>query len=227
MSRQFSIEGKPARNVRAIFATIGSLLMLAIVGGGLLYAVVFSSSQATQKEIASTQKPAVNWDDSASRELEAAYHKLHEAWNAVDVDALKRQIVGDDVLATFDNDPETSEPVKLTSKAEIERFTEKIFNGFKNSQIKSVAEHPMIRCRATSTLGICTEECKVQLYAPDGSKQVHPLRATAVAAKYPEGWRFIQWHMSSAGAPQKYDKQGKIVENLPAARAESKNKTER
>lgn len=211
MSRQFSLEREPARNIRALFATLGSLLMLAIVGGGLLYGVAFSSAQATQKETAGLQKPAVNWDDAASRDLEAAYHKLHEAWNAVDVDALKRQIVGDDVLATFDVDPQTSEPVKLTSKAEIERFTDKIFNGFKSSQIKSVAEHPTIRCRATSTLGVCTEECKVQMFSLDGSKQVQQLRATAVAAKYTDGWRFIQWHMSLAGAPLNYDKQGKVV----------------
>lgn len=183
-------------------AWLGTVLAVAIVFGG---AIAFAASTAP----ASPQHAAIVWDEAGSRDLEAAYHRLHDSWNAMDVPTLKSLLVGDDKLATFDLDPDTDVPVKLSTKADMDRFTDKIFNGFKTSKVKTLAEHPMIACRVSGALGVCTEECRVQLYMPDGTKQVQQLRASAVAVNDDGTWRFIQWHMSHSGPIESYDRSGK------------------
>lgn len=161
--------------------------------------------------------PAIVWDEAGSRDLEVAYHRLHESWNAMDTVALKSMIIGDDKLATFDNDPQTEAPIKLRTKADLDRFTDKIFDTFKTSHVKSVAEHPMIACRVSGAIGICTEECRVQLYSPDGAKQIVPLRASAVAVNDHGTWRFIQWHMSPGGPVESYDRAGNRLQAAAAS----------
>ena len=179
--------------------------------GVMLAAMIISAAAIALASAPAPPASTIVWDDAGSRNLEAAYHRLHDSWNAMDVPALKSMIIGDDKLATFDNDPVTDAPVKLSTKAEIDRFTDKIFDGFKSSHIKSLAEHPMIACRVSGALGVCTEECRVQLFMPDGLKQVVGLRASAVAVNDHGTWRFIQWHMSPSGPVETYDRSGNRV----------------
>lgn len=148
------------------------------------------------------------WDPAATREVEAAYHQLHDLWNKLDIEALKGRIAGDTVLPTFDFDANNT-PVRLASKQAIDRFTEQIFSGLKREGVTSLAVHPTIACRATAQVGICTEECRVQLVARDGSKTIQPLRASAVAVRGASGWRWIQWHMSPGGPLEHYDAAGR------------------
>lgn len=139
------------------------------------------------------------WNDKAGRELEQELLHLHQYWNTMNVPALQRSIVGDDKLVTFDLDPDTYAPIRLASRAELAGFTDRMFQQYKNTHTKTVAEHPSIACRATSNVGICTEECKVELFLADGTKQVQHLLGTAVAVREETGWKWIQWHMSPAG----------------------------
>jgi ketosteroid isomerase-like protein len=181
---------------------LATVIAVAIVLGGT---IAFAASNAH----AASRHAAIVWDDAGAHDLEVAYHRLHDSWNAMDVPTLKSLLVGDDKLATFDLDPDTDLPVKLSTKADMDRFTDKIFNGFKTSKVKTVAEHPMIACRVSGALGVCTEECRVQLYMQDGTKQVQQLRASAVAVNDGGTWRFIQWHMSPSGPIESYDRSGK------------------
>lgn len=151
------------------------------------------------------------WNTSASAALAADYHKLHDAWNMLDVPALKRMLAGDDQLATFDLDPETYQPIKLQSKADMDRFTDRIFQTLKASGATVQNDHPRIACRATDAVGVCTEECRVNVTFPDGRREVQLLRATAVATRQADGWKFIQWHMSSGGPAEYYDSKGHRV----------------
>src|ERR1051325_3498441 len=64
----------------------------------------------------------VQWDAEASRELEAEVHRLHKIWNSGDIASLKKYIIGDSVLPTFELEPNTHNPIKLQSKADFERF---------------------------------------------------------------------------------------------------------
>jgi ketosteroid isomerase-like protein len=141
----------------------------------------------------------VVWDGPAGKELEHQLMKLHDALNAMDLQAIKQQVIGDDILVTFDVDPDTLKPIKLKSQDDIINYTQRFFESLKNTGITSKAEHPMIACRATAYFGACTEECKVKLTLPDGSGQEQQLRATVLAVKQDNQWKFIQWHMSEAG----------------------------
>ncbi|MEM7050078.1 MAG: nuclear transport factor 2 family protein [Acidobacteriota bacterium] len=160
---------------------------------------------------AGASKSLVEWDAEASEELEHAYHMLHDSWNKLDVAALQNMLIGDDVLATFDMDPDTHQPIKLNSKADMDDFTSRVISGFKAENIKVNAKHPMIKCRASNGIGICTEECTIHLSMPNGESAVELLRASAVAVKHVDGWKFIQWHMSQAGPLETFDANGNRV----------------
>ena len=193
-----------------------------LIRGSIVVAITIAVTMLAMAATPPSQTPAkssaVVWDEAGARNLEAAYHTLHEYWNAMDVPKLKSVLVGDEKLATFDIDPDTLEPVKLRTKADIDRFTDQIFNGFKGSEIKTVAEHPMIACRVSGSLGVCTEECRIQLFLPDGTKQIQKLRGTAVAVNDAGTWRFIEWHMSPSGPIEAYDREGKRVDTAVGGR---------
>jgi len=168
---------------------------------GLLVTVSLMSIQTTlfAGDTPGKHIGAVAWNAAEGKALEGELIKLHEALNAMDLDAIKQKVIGDDVLVTFDVDPDTLKPIKLTSQDDILRYTQRFFESLKKTGATSKAEHPMIACRATANFGACTEECKVKLTLADGSQQEQQLRATVLAVKQGDRWKFIQWHMSEAG----------------------------
>jgi|SwirhisoilCB2_FD_contig_121_38137_length_2136_multi_6_in_0_out_0_1 ketosteroid isomerase-like protein len=145
---------------------------------------------------AGTSAPPVVWNAAAGKDLEKALMNLHEAWNTLDMKAMDRMIAGDDQLVTFDLDPNTSQPIVLHSKADLMKFTQTIFDGFKQQGVKSIAEHPMINCKVSGNLGFCTEQCKIKLISRDGSTDIARLRGTAIAERTSDGWKWLEWHMS-------------------------------
>ena len=173
---------------------------------GLLAVAALATIGATMR--AANSSAGDPWDPAAGREVEMAYHQLHDLWNKLDVEGLKGRIAGDSVLPTFDVD-DTNAPVRLAGKQAIDQFTDRIFAGLKRDGLTALAVEPKIACRATAQIGICTEECRVQLVARDGSKTIEPLRATAIAVRGAGGWRWIQWHMSSGGPLERYDATGR------------------
>jgi len=180
----------------------------AIVAGLLAAAALTTIGVAMRAAASPTSDP---WDPGAAREVEMAYHQLHDLWNKFDVDGLKGQIAGDSVLPTFDVD-DANAPVRLAGKQAIDQFTDQIFAGLKRDGLTALAVEPKIACRATAQVGICTEECRVQLVARDGSKTIEPLRATAIAVRGADGWRWIQWHMSPGGPLERYDATGRQLQ---------------
>jgi hypothetical protein len=146
----------------------------------------------------------VQWDEASSRELERELHRLHDIWNAGDIASLRKYIIGDAVLPTFELDPRNHTPITISSSADFDSFIANVIKVQKDSNIVAELEHPGLRCRATTTWGICTEECTVHYKnATDGKRiATDKLRATQVAVRTPEGWRWIQWHMSNVKTPE-------------------------
>ena len=141
----------------------------------------------------------VAWNEKASAELERTLHSMHEIWNSGDIKALKNMIVGDDVLVTFELDPDTHAPIRLRSKADIDRFVDNIVKAIDKDADLTQLEMPSLRCRATDSFGVCTEECTIHFKDSAGKiVRTDKLWSTAVAVKYPDGWKWIQWHMSIA-----------------------------
>jgi ketosteroid isomerase-like protein len=141
----------------------------------------------------------VQWDEKASAELTHALHHMHDVWNKGDIKSLKNEILGDDVLVTFELDPRTHAPVRLRSKQDIDRFVDEIVNAIDEDAELTQLEMPVVHCKATDTFGICTEECTIHYKDKAGTVvRTDKLLSTAFAVKQPDGWKWIQWHMSVA-----------------------------
>jgi hypothetical protein len=147
---------------------------------------------------ASNTNSNVRWDPKASEEVAHALHYMHEVWNAGDMDAVNKVIAGDDVLVTFELDTDNKTPVPLRSKKELLQFLSRVAKETGDNSEAYVMEMPKMRCRATADFGVCTEECTVKLQKNGKDHRVDKLFGTAVAVKYPDGWKWIQWHMSVA-----------------------------
>jgi len=141
------------------------------------------------------------WSADAGRELEKAFHELHTLWNDGKLDSVKKLMVGDDVLVTFDlgND---NRPLAIRSKGELDRFLDRTISEAASAGGTYVLEIPTMHCRATDNLGICTEECTVRLQMADGTERIDHLYGTATAVRQREGWKWIQYHMSVGAAPE-------------------------
>jgi hypothetical protein len=174
---------------QTIVASLAIAGVLAIVAG-----IERSSAAATTTD--------VQWDARASQELTQALHKLHEVWNNGDVRSLKSQIIGDETLVTFELDPEKHLPLRLASKRDIDGFVDAVVSNQTAEQSIFKLDPPTVNCKATGTIGICTEECTVHVTTPDGVEQVDRLWSTAVAVKQGGEWKWVQWQMSNAQAPQ-------------------------
>jgi len=166
-------------------------LILIVCGGAAMLACSFASAE-------SVPKVAFEWDEAKSRELEHELHRMHEVWNQNRISALKELMIGDDELVTFELDPETHQPVRLRSKADIDHFVDQTVAVLNKDGVSSELEMPALNCRATETFGVCTEECTVRITRADGTEFVDELWSTNVAVMTDQGWRWIQWHMSLA-----------------------------
>lgn len=147
---------------------------------------------------ASNSTGNVQWDAKASADVAHALHYMHEVWNAGDMEAVKKVIVGDDVLVTFELGADNKTPVPLRSRNELIQFLGNVAKETGKQDEAYVMEMPKMNCRATANFGVCTEECTVHLKKSGSDTRVDKLFGTAVAVKYPDGWKWIQWHMSVA-----------------------------
>ena len=181
------------------------------IGGGISIAPAFLAA-ATLLWIPSasggTPKDTAQWDDKASQELMMALHHTHEVANRGDIEGLKRSYIGDDVLVTFELNPDNATPIALRSKKEIDSHLGGVSAGI-SAEGTLFLDGPKMNCRATATFGVCTEECTVRLKKADGTEQVDHFFGSGTAVKIAGEWKWVQWHMS-VGAPREEVKIGKV-----------------
>ena len=78
------------------------------IRGGISIALAFVAATTllwiatSARTNGSPAKETVVWDDKASKELAAALHHTHEVANSGDIKALKRLMIGDEALVTFE-----------------------------------------------------------------------------------------------------------------------------
>jgi hypothetical protein len=182
------------------------------------FAVCFPqlSRQALSQEL--TNNSPVVWSEPAAKELVHALHHMHELVNEGKFDQAADMIVGDDVLMTFELSLEdNSTPIALRSKKELFHFMKQLLDSAQdNEEVTVFLDKPKHRARATQNLGIVTEECTVRFRYANGEERVDKLFGTNIAVKYPDGWKFIQWHMSVA-RPSKYFSNKIPIERLTEA----------
>jgi ketosteroid isomerase-like protein len=140
------------------------------------------------------------WRASAAQDAEKAMHKLHAAWDKMDIAAVEGAIADDGFLATFEY-TDNNEAVTLRSKGDLVAWLKKGFDDLKARKATTTAiPQTKMECRATETLAVCTEECDIIYTRADGMLEVSPHRGTSVMRKGPDGWKFTHWHVSEAGA---------------------------
>ena len=191
------------------------------IRGGISIALAFLAATTllwiatSAKNNGSTAKETLQWDEKASKDLAAALHYTHEVANAGDMKALKQLMIGDEALVTFELASDQMTPVALRSKKDIDNHLDRVNEGV--STVGTLAlDMPKMNCRATSTFGVCTEECTVRLKKPDGSEQIDHFFGTGTAVKVNGEWKWVHWHMSVGG-------QREIVKNGKAATATHKH----
>lgn len=156
------------------------------------------------------QSSGPHWSPAASADLALALHKMHEVWGSGDIASLKKLVIGDDTLVTFELDPVTHQPIRLASKRDLDTFVDGIVSDQKNTNSTFRLEKPVVNCKATDSMGVCTEECTVHVTTPYGVERVHRLWSTATAVKHDGTWKWVQWHMSLA-APAQTFKDGRLI----------------
>jgi hypothetical protein len=184
------------------------------IRGGISIALAFVAATTLLwiATSARTNSPATMvWDDKASKELAAALHYTHEVANSGDIKALKKLMIGDDALVTFELASDQRTPVPLRGKNEIDKHLDAVNQGVSAAGTLSL-DMPKMNCRATETFGVCTEECTVRLKKPDGTEQIDHFFGTGTAVKLDGEWKWVHWHMSVGG-------QREIVKNGKAETA--------
>lgn len=180
---------------RKIFSPWGGItLVLALFAASTVLWIASASG--------STAKDTVQWDDKASKDLAVALHNMHEVANSGDTKALKELLIGDDHLVTFELNADNMTPVPLRSRQEIYSFLDGVNRDAAAAGGSFTLDMPKMNCRATATIGVCTEECTVRFKSADGKERVDSLFGTATGVKTANGWRWVQWHMSVGGNPQ-------------------------
>jgi ketosteroid isomerase-like protein len=139
-------------------------------------------------------------DSKSEQEILNEMHKMHEAFDRGDIETIANSLANEDFLFVYELDA-NSKPVKLNTKDELIEWLHKTFKTFETSGAITAAKNPVMAVRANSTFGMVTEECALKVQMPGGKTQVQSLRATAVARKASDGWKWIHWHMS-ASAPR-------------------------
>ena len=168
----------------------------------LLAAPALAQHHGTPSGPTSVEIPGFAWDAAASAELDSELHRLHQIWNTGDIGALRQYILGDPAMPTFELDPRTHRPIRLVGKAQIDAFIDDVINAEATDGLRAELETPVTVCRATSTVGVCTEECTVRYRNASGRIVAEDrLRSTQIAVRTSEGWRWIQWQMADARPP--------------------------
>jgi hypothetical protein len=149
---------------------------------------------------------SVEWNAKASKELEEALHDLHRVWDSGDIPAIRRLLMGDELLTSFELDPTDHTPIRLKSRQDIDAFIDKVVSTVEKGGLTATFDHPKVNCRATAGFGICTEECTIHFTRPNGPVRTDKLWSTAVAIKVSGEWRWIQWQMAEAAKEKQSEK---------------------
>jgi SnoaL-like protein len=184
----------PRRHFVGIGAAVASV---AAFGGKMAVAAPADPTQIAQ------------WDDNAAEEVKLLLGRMHQAWNEGDLEFMKRFIMEEGFVGTFDLTGD-ERPVVLNSRQELLAFIEKLVADVNTSGGQTeTSPRRSHRVLATSTFAVCTEESElIERYA-DGSRYVLPHRGTSVLAKTADGWKFVHWHVSLGGIGKRYDRSGR------------------
>ena len=135
-------------------------------------------------------------DAQEAAEAEATMHKLHHAWDMMDMSAVENAISDDGFLTTFEY-TESGEAVRLATKKDLVAWLTQQFAAIKAAGGATAAiPQRKMECKASGGIAYCSEECDIFIGKPDGKVALSPHRGTSILRKGPNGWKFVHWHVS-------------------------------
>lgn len=149
---------------------------------------------------ASTPPPAapesVAWDAAAAEALRAQVTKMAAAFDAGDLAAAK-EMFADDAGPLYDFDFE-GKPIRFNSRDEAFAAYEQMMAPMKSQGASMKTELGAVHCGATASFGVCTIEADQTASMPGQPAMTVAMRATVVARKGADGWKWLHLHGSLA-----------------------------
>lgn len=132
-------------------------------------------------------------DPQAEIEVRQLLTDLQSAFTRKDADYIVGTLADD--FATYELGAADGEAVTITQKADMAAYLETLFPGDGETQTKTIG---VSRVVANGSLGLTLEDGDVVINRADGTFEHQPLRASAVAVRTADGWKWLHWHMSAA-----------------------------
>lgn len=168
------------------------------------FAAAALSACAAQNTPAPSASASVQWDTVAASEVRSVVQQGVDAFARLDLEGIKSVLSQDWTTASFEIDFE-NKPLRLATRDDAIKYAEDIFGQVKQMGATLKIDLTNMDCRATATLGYCEFVTAVIATPPKGAPMTQPGRATVVAAKGADGWKWVHWHSSpgaaSAAAP--------------------------
>jgi len=132
-------------------------------------------------------------DPQAEIEVRALLKDLQTAFAERDADTIINSLAED--FTTYELTAVDGKAVTITERDEMREYLETLFPGDGQTQNKSVSVSEVV---AGGSIGLTREDGDVVIAHTDGTFEHQPLRATAVAIRTEDGWKWLHWHMSAA-----------------------------
>ncbi|MEU8337722.1 nuclear transport factor 2 family protein [Micromonospora tulbaghiae] len=132
-------------------------------------------------------------DPQAEIEVRQLLNDLQTAFAEKNADAIVDSLAEE--FTTYELTSAEGHAVTITEKAAMREYLDTLFPADGETQNKSVSVSQVL---ASSTIGLTREDGDVVIARTDGTFEHQPLRASAVAIRTAEGWKWLHWHMSAA-----------------------------
>ncbi|ABP53093.1 nuclear transport factor 2 family protein [Salinispora tropica] len=156
-------------------------------------------------------------DGRAESEIRGFLAELQEAYARADIDWIVNSLAED--FTTYELVALDGSPVVIREKAAMREYLTTLFPASGENQVKSITANQVV---ATATLGLINEEGDVVISKADTTKEHQPLRASALAVRTEDGWKWRHWHMSEAGPRFRVNAAGVPIDDngqvIPGAR---------
>lgn len=158
---------------------------------GQLLREFFSGLLGSGRPVA--EAPIFERNNQAEIEVRKLLDDLRAAFDRKDLDAIVRDLADD--FTSYELLAEDGRAITTTGKQEAIEYLKTLFPPEGSTQSKELTVGSLY---GTANIGVVTEDGDVVIALPDGTKEHQPLRATAIAARGRDGWKWLHWHMSES-----------------------------
>ncbi|MDG4763975.1 nuclear transport factor 2 family protein [Solwaraspora sp. WMMD406] len=139
--------------------------------------------------------PVFQPDPQAEIEVRKLLADLQQAFAEGDIETILASLADD--FTTYELGATDGSPLEITDPGVMREYLTTLFPGADETQNKSISATRVV---ATANMGFTLEGGDVVIARADGTFEHQPLNATAVAVRTADGWKWLHWHMSEAGA---------------------------